>query len=289
MDNTKKDVVFIDAYNLIYSAFHGNQSPMKNQDGIPTNAIFTVTKMLQKLPKQFNDIAYCVAVFDGGGNFREELDENYKANRKPMPEELKVQMPYIKLAFEILGWPMMQAKDVEADDVIGTLAIRSAKAGYNTYIVSSDKDFRQIVSENLHVLDTMHDICYDPETVKEKMGITPDNVITYLSLLGDSADNVIGIDKVGKGTAAKYLNEYGNLEGIRVNQLLLKGVAGENMRLAFSSGKIDKNVQLITLKTDVDVSITVKDVKMKPLNVEKWVDFCKEMNFKTLLAQDYRP
>jgi DNA polymerase-1 len=289
MDNTKRDVVFVDAYNLIYRAFHGNQANMTNEEGLPTNAIYTTVKMLQKLPKQFNNLAFCVAVFDGGGNFREELDENYKANRKPMPESLKMQMPYIKQAFEILGWPTMQADKVEADDVIGTLAKRAAKAGFNTYIVSGDKDFRQIVEENLHVWDTMQDICYDPATVKEKMGVGPENVVPYLALLGDSSDNVMGVDKIGKGTAAKLLNEYGDLDGIRANQDKLKGKAGENMRAAFASGLIDKNIELITLKTELDVHITVKDVKMKQLDVQRWVEFCQKMNFRSFLATDPRP
>ncbi len=288
MDNNKRDVVFVDAYNLIYRAFHGNQSNLTSPEGIPTNAIYTTVKMLQKLPKQFNDIAYCLAVFDGGGNFRKELDENYKANRKPMPDDLKTQMPYIREAFEILGWPIMQAENVEADDVIGTLAKRAARAGYNTYIVSGDKDFRQIVSDNLHVLDTMQDVCYDPLTVQEKMGIAPSNVVSYLALLGDSSDNVIGVDKVGKGTAAKLLNEYGDMNGIRENQDKIKGKVGENMRAAFESGQIDKNIELITLK-EVDVNITVKDVKMKQLDVQRWVDFCQKFNFKSFLANSPHP
>ena len=288
MDNNQKDVVFVDAYNLIYRAFHGNQSNLTNSEGIPTNAIFTTIKMLQKLPKQFNDIAYCLAVFDGGDNFRMELDPNYKANRKPMPEELKVQMPYIREAFEILGWPIMQAENVEADDVIGTLAKRSAQKGFNTYVVSGDKDFRQIVTENLHVLDTMSDICYDPAMVKEKMGVGPENVVEFLALLGDSSDNVMGVDKVGKGTAAKLLNEYGDMDSIRKNQDELKGKSGENMRAAFASGQIDKNIELITLK-EVDIKITAKDVKMKELDVDRWNEFCKKFNFKSLVSSPLRP
>lgn len=289
MDNSKKDVVFVDAYNLIYRAFHGNQSNLTNGDGLPTNAIYTIVKMLQKLPKQFNDIAYCVAVFDGGGNFRTEIDEEYKANRKPMPEELKQQMPYIREAFEILGWPVYQAENVEADDVIGTLAKRAAKAGYNTYVVSGDKDFRAIVSDNLHILDTMYDICYDPQTVKEKMGVGPENVTAYLALLGDASDNVIGVDKVGKTTAAKLLNEYGDLNGIRANQDKIKGKVGENIRAAFASGQIDKNIELITLKTELEIHITSKDVRMKQLDVQRWVQFCEKMNFRGFLAKEPRP
>lgn len=284
MDNNQKDVVFLDAYNLIYRAFHGNQTNLTNSEGIPTNAIFTTVKMLKKIPNQFNDLAYCVSVFDGGKNFREELDENYKANRKPMPESLKLQMPFIKEAFDILGWPMIQADNVEADDVIGTLALRAAKANYNTYIISGDKDFRQIVADNLHVLDTMQDVAYDPNTVKEKMGIDPHNVVAYLSLLGDSADNVMGVDKVGKGTATKLLNEYGSMEGIRSNVHLIKGKVGENLKLAFENGQIERNIELITLKTDLDLTYTSKQLRLKEVDEQRWQDFCLRMNFKSLLS-----
>ncbi len=289
MDNTKQSVVFLDAYNLIYRAFHGNQSNLTNGNGLPTNAIFTTVKMLQKIPKNFNNLAYCVAVFDGGKNFREELDENYKANRKPMPEELKVQMPYIKLAFEILGWPMIQAENVEADDVIGTLANRAAKAGFNTYIISGDKDFRQIVKDNLFVWDTMQDIVYDPETVKEKMGVEPKNVVPFLAMLGDTADNVIGIDKVGKGTAAKLLNEYGSLEGIIENKDAIKGKVGENLREAIINGQLQKNVELITLKLDLDINYTSKQLRLKEVDGQRFYDFCMEMNFKSLIANSPKP
>lgn len=289
MDLNQRDVVFVDAYNLIYRAYHGNPAKFTNQEGLPTTAIYTTITMLQKLPKNFNDIAYCVAVFDGGGNFRTEIDAEYKANRKPMPEDLVTQMPYIKEAFEILGWPIFQAQGVEADDVIGTLAKRAAKAGYNTYVISGDKDFRAIATENLHILDTMSDTCYDPLTIKEKMGIGPENVTAYLALLGDGSDNIIGVDGVGKKTAAKLLIEYGDLEGIRLNQDKVKGKVGENLREAFANGTIDKNMQLATLKTDVDVHITVKDVKMKPVNTQKWVDFCQKMNFQSFANKIARP
>jgi DNA polymerase-1 len=289
MDINQRDVVFIDAYNLIYRAYHGNPAKLTNKEGLPTSAIYTTVKMLQNLPKNFNDIAYCVAVFDGGGNFRTDIDAEYKANRKPMPEDLVPQMPHIKEAFEILGWPIFQAQGVEADDVIGTLAKRAAKAGFNTYIVSGDKDFRAIVSENLHVLDTMQDICYDPHKVKEKMGVEPENVTSYLALLGDGTDNIIGVDGVGAKTAAKLLNEYGNLEGIRINQDKVKGKVGENLRAAFASGLIDKNMQLATLKTDLNVHITVKDVKMKQVNTPRWVQFCEKMNFQSFPTKMARP
>lgn len=277
----EQDVVFIDAYNLIYRAFHGNQSKLTNADGLPTNAIYTITTMLFKLRKQFTNIVHAVAVFDGGGNFRKELDAEYKANRKPMPDELKVQMPYIKEVFEILGWPIIQAENVEADDVIATLAKRSAAKGFNTYIVSGDKDFRSIVTHNLNVVDTMQDICYDREKVFEKMGVYPENVVAYLSLLGDGVDNVIGIEQVGKKTAAKLLQTYGNLDGLIANKEELKGVAGTNIRAAIDSGLLAKNVELVTMKTDLEINITRKDVTLRNIDQERWNIFCEKMNFKT--------
>lgn len=290
MDNYQEaqDVVFIDAYNLIYRAYHGNQSKLTNSEGIPTNAIYTVTSMLLKLRNQFSNIAYALAVFDGGGNFRKELDEEYKANRKPMPDDLKTQMPYIKELFEILGWSVMQAENVEADDVIGTLAVRSAQKGFNTYIVSGDKDFRQIVRPNLNVIDTMYDVCYDPIKVKEKMGVGPENVVAWLALVGDSSDNVKGVDKVGPGTATKLLETYGNLQGIIDHKDEVKGKVGEYLREAINNGQLAKSVELVTLKTDLEIHITKKDVRVNDRDEVRWLAFCEKMNFKTF-ARNPKP
>lgn len=285
MKDDAKDVLFVDAYNLIYRAYHGNPAKLTNSAGVPTSAILTVAKMLLKLPGQFDNLAFAVAVFDGGGgiNFRKELDENYKAQRKEMPEDLKIQMPYIKRVFELLGWPIMQSPDVEADDVISTLAVRAANKGFNTYIVSSDKDFRQIVSDNLHILDTMHDICYDRETIKEKMGVYPDNVPAWLALVGDESDNVAGVDKVGKGTAPKLLEKYINLQGVIDHKDEIKGKVGENIRIAIDNGQLLKSLELVTVKTDLDIQITSKDVRMKEIDYQQWNDFCHELELKSLM------
>lgn len=286
-----EDVVLVDAYNLIYRAFHGNKNPLTNSAGIPTNAILTVSRMLKNLPKSFSNLTFAVAVFDGGGgtNFRKELDEDYKANRAEMPEDLKIQMPYIKRAFELLGWPILQAPNVEADDVLGTLALRASKKGYNTYIISGDKDFRQIVNDNLHVIDTMNDICYDRETVKEKMGVYPENVPAWLALVGDDSDNVLGVEKIGKGTAPKLLNQYGNLQGVIDNKDEIKGKVGENLREAIANGQLQKSVELVTLKTDVEIEFTRKTITPKPVNVSEWNAFCDELDMKTLKIFEKKP
>lgn len=280
--NMDKDVVFIDAYNLIYRAFHGNKAPLTNSEGMPTNAIVTVANMLLKLKGQFSNLTFALAVFDGGGNFRKDLDEDYKANRKEMPEELKVQMPHIRRLFEILGWPCYQAENVEADDVIGSLALRSAQKGFNTYIISGDKDFRQIVKSNLHVIDTMRDVCYDPEMVLEKMGVTPANITAWLALNGDSSDNVAGVEKWGPGTITKYLNEYGSLEELIKNKEAIKGKAGETFREAVDNGQLQKSLELVTLKTDLPITLKASELRLKAVEKEKWLSFCNEMNIQKL-------
>lgn len=286
-----QDVVLVDAYNLIYRAFHGNQNKLTNEQGIPTNAIYTVARMLLKLPKSFSNLTFAVAVFDGGGgtNFRKELDEDYKAHRKEMPEDLKIQMPYIKRAFELLGWPILQAPNVEADDVLGTMALRASLKGYNTYIISGDKDFRQIVNDNLHIIDTMYDVCYDKETVKEKMGVYPENVAAWLALVGDDSDNVKGVEKVGKGTAPKLLDQYGSLQGIIDNQHEIKGKVGENIRAAIANGQLQKSLDLVTLKTDVEIEFTRKTITPKGINVPEWNLFCEELNMKSLKIFEKSP
>lgn len=289
MDNQAQDAVFVDAYNLMYRAFHGGPEKLTNKDGMPTGGILTLCKMLKNLPTQFNSLTYTLAVFDGGGNnFRKEIDENYKANRKPMPDAMVPQFPYMKKAFELLGWPCMQAQDVEADDVIATLALRAAKKGLNSFIVSGDKDFRAIVSDNLHVIDTMHSVCYDPATVKEKMGVGPENVTGFLALLGDGTDNVNGVAKVGKGTAAKWLNQFGNVDNLIANMDSLTGVAGQNFRDAVTNGQFARDLSLINMKTDLDIHITVKDVKMKPIDVTAWNEFCEELDLRSLITK-YKP
>lgn len=289
MEMEQKDVVFVDIYNMMYRAYHGNQTNMKNPGGMPTGAIYTTIRMLQKIPQQYN-IEYALAVFDGGGdNFRKALDAEYKANRKPMPDDLKIQMPYIKRAMELLGWPMMQAKEVEADDVIGTMALRAEAKGFKVYIISSDKDFRQLVSNNISIVDTMKDVCYDRATVIEKMEVTPENVRAYLALLGDASDNVKGVDGIGSGTAIKLLNQYGSLEELIKNKDQVKNKVGENLRLAIENGQLQKSLDLVTLKTDLDIKITSKDVKMKPVEQQGWLDFCTEMNFKSFLKNQPSP
>jgi DNA polymerase-1 len=280
----QKTFLLIDAYNLIYRAFHGNQNKLTSPSGMPTNAIYTVSTMLLKIIKQHGKSTYMLAVFDGGGdNFRKEIDENYKANRKEMPEDLKVQFPYIKQIFKILGFPIYQAHDVEADDVIASLAVRASAVNILVNIISGDKDFRAIVGDNINVLDTMHDVIYNRQTVFDKMGVYPENVRDYLALIGDSSDNVPGIDKVGPGTAAKLLTTYGSIQGIIDNQDKLKGKVGENIKTAIADGSLEKYVKLVTMVTDCQVKLKVKDITKNPVDQVAWEEFCTELGMLSFI------
>lgn len=279
----KGDVVLIDGYNLMYRAFHGTKNTFKTSYGLPTSAIYTTMNMLKKIPAQF-DIQYGLVVFDGkGSTFRDELDSEYKANRSPMPEDLKLQIEPLKEGIGVLGWPLITADGVEADDIIGTLAVRAASKGFNVYIVSGDKDFRALVDDRIKIVDTMYNVIYDREQVFEKMGVYPENVTGYLAMLGDSSDNVGGIDKVGKKTAAKLLNEFGSIDGVIKNVDSIKGIVGQNLKIAIENGALEKALSLIKLKTNVEVPITTKSVSLKDIEEEKFVEFCKKYEFASWL------
>ncbi len=286
MKDDANDVVFFDMYNLIYRAYHGNQNKLTNSQGIPTNAIHTTMNMMLNLEDSFSNLKFALCAFDGGAtSFRKELDPMYKAHRNPMPEDLSKQMPYIKEAMHLMGWPVLEADSVEADDVIGALAHRAAKKGFNTYIVSSDKDFRSLVRENLFILDTMNKNIYDREKVFEKMGVYPENVIAYLALLGDSADNIPGIDKVGEKTAAKYLNQYVNIEGIRHHVNEIKGVVGQNLKAGFDSGRIDLNLKLITLALDTKIELKSGELLKRPCQMDALIHFCDDLNLNFIKSR----
>lgn len=284
-EQSKGDFVIIDAYNLIHRAYYGNMNKLTNKDGIPTNAMYTFAKMIQKIPKKFDDLKYIVCVFDGGegSNFRKEIDPEYKAQRSETPEDLKIQIPYIKEIVNLLGFPILYPNNEEADDIIGTLAVRASKSNFSTYIFSGDKDFRALVNDNIVIIDTMKDIVYNRDKIKEVMDIYPEQVRDYLVLLGDAVDNVPGVEKVGAKTAAKLLNQYQDLEGIKNNLKNIKGVVGENLKKAFESGLIEKNKKLISLKLDCEVKITSKFLTKKDIEEKKWEDFCEKMDFKSFL------
>lgn len=270
----KPTIVLIDGYNIMYRAFHGNKYGMQTKSGIPTNAIYTTLNMVRNLYRKIQIDNACV-VFDGGKNFRHELVDDYKANRASMPDDLRTQVPHIKDGLEVLGWPQLQSVAEEADDLIASIAIDKAAQGYQVYIISGDKDFRQIVSDNITIVDTMYDIYYTPAVVLEKMGVTPAQVGGYLAILGDSSDNIKGIDKVGKKTAATLMNTYGTTDNLIANADKVGGKVGENLRAAIANNQLQTSISLVNLKTDLNLDYSQYDFCLKevdPLKLDLFID-----------------
>lgn len=209
--NKHNTLILVDGTNYLYRAFHAVPS-LRNAQGLPTGAVYGITNMLKKLLQDYQPV-YAAVVFDAKGpTFRHELYPEYKANRPEMPEDLITQIPLVHKMVQALGFPLLMESGVEADDVIGTLAKQAEAEGKQTLIFTGDKDFAQIVSPAITLIDTMKNIRLDVLGVLDKFGISPDLIVDYLSLMGDSVDNVPGVKKVGPKTAVKWLKTYGSLE-----------------------------------------------------------------------------
>ena len=200
-----------------------------------------------------------ICVFDAKGkNFRHELFESYKANRPPMPEELRSQIEPIFELVRLQGWPLLQVEGVEADDVLGTLAVQAVVVGWDVVIATGDKDLAQLVSDHIHLINTMTKTVLDREGVFEKYGVYPECVIDYLALMGDKVDNVPGINKCGPKTAAKWIAEYGCLDNLVANADQVKGKIGEYLREGIPF--LDLAKKLVTINTQAQLySLYVKD------------------------------
>jgi len=209
----RPDLVLIDGSSYLYRAFYA-LPPLTNSKGAPTGAVYGVLNMLAKFLREFTPPRIGV-VFDAPGKtFRDELFAEYKAHRPPMPDDLRSQTQPLLAAVEALGLPVLRVDGVEADDVIGTLARRAAARGHSVLISTGDKDMAQLVDEHITLINTMSGTILDRAGVKTKFDVYPEQIIDYLALVGDSSDNIPGIDKVGPKTAAKWLNSYGTLDGL---------------------------------------------------------------------------
>ena len=251
-----KTVLLVDGSNFLYRAFHGLPD-LRTSAGEPTGAIKGFANMLRMIKSMIHP-DYAACVFDAhGGTFRDEIYSEYKANRPPMPEDLACQVEPIFSMVKAQGWPFLQVPGIEADDVIGTLAKQAEKKGFKVFIATGDKDMSQLVTENVFILNTMTRQILDVDGVKAKYGVSPDKIIDYLSLMGDAVDNVPGITKCGPKTAAKWVNDFGSLDGIMQRAGEVKGKAGEYLREGM--GFLPTARALVTIKTDADLSEYVKD------------------------------
>ncbi|MDF7675906.1 DNA polymerase I [Neisseriaceae bacterium ESL0693] len=247
----QKTLLLVDGSSYLYRAFHA-LAPLTSPAGMPTGAVYGVLNMLRRLRLDTpHDYACCV--FDAKGeNFRHALYPDYKANRPPMPEDLRPQAEILPELVYQMGWPVLVVSGVEADDVIGTLTQTAKQSGYHTIISTGDKDMAQLVNDQVTLVNTMTNELLDIDGVIAKFGVRPDQIIDYLSLIGDKVDNVPGVDKCGPKTAVKWLNEYGSLQNIIAHAEDIKGKVGENLRQACPH--LPLSHQLITIKTDVDLT-----------------------------------
>ncbi len=260
-----KRLVLIDGSSYLFRAFHA-LPPLSNARGEPTGALFGVVNMLRAHLKDKPD--YIAFVMDASGpTFRDDLDPQYKANRPPMPDELRAQIEPLMAIVQALGLPIIRESGVEADDVIGTLALQAAKEGVDVTVSTSDKDMAQLVRPGVVLVNTMSGSKLDSdEAVVAKFGVTPAQIIDYLSLMGDAVDNIPGVPKCGPKTAAKWLGEYGSLEGVIANADGIGGKIGESLRATLP--RLPLNYQLATIRTDVDLHEAYGDLAMRERDVD---------------------
>lgn len=251
-----KTLLLVDGSSYLYRAFHA-MPDLRNSANEPVGAIQGVLNMLRRLHKDYPS-DYSACVFDAKGKtFRDDLYPEYKANRASMPDDLRVQIEPLYETIRAMGWPLIIEEGVEADDVIGALAKQAEKEGIRTIISTGDKDITQLVNEHITVVNTMRDAfrktddVLDIAGVENKFGIPPERIIDYLILVGDTADNVPGVEKVGPKTAVKWLTEYGTLDNIIANADNIKGVVGENLRKALPW--LPTARELITIRCDIGI------------------------------------
>ena len=274
-----KKLVLIDGSSYIYRAFYA-LPPLTSPKGEPTGAIYGFVRMLSSLLKELNP-DYIAVVFDyPKKTFRHEKVESYKATRKETPDLLKEQIPKIKEILKLWGIKIFEIEGYEADDIIATLT-KKFKDRYEILIVSPDKDMIQLVDKNVKLLNPMQNIIYDIDKVKEKYGIYPDQFVDYQIIIGDAVDNIKGVKGVGKKTAIKLLNQYGNLNGIIQNLDSLK----PKIREAFneSLSKLKETEFLVKLKDDINLNISIDDLKIKNTKWEDLKRVFEELGFKSLL------
>ena len=274
-------LVLIDGSSYLYRAFHA-LPPLTGPDGSPTGALFGIVNMLRGHLKENPD--YMAFVVDApGGTFRDALYPEYKANRPPMPDDLRAQVEPMMQIVEALGFPILRVGGVEADDVIGTLAVQAQAQGIPVTISTGDKDFAQLVRPGITLTNTMSGSVLDEPAVREKFGVRPDQIVDYLALMGDTVDNVPGVDKCGPKTAAKWLGEYGTLDAVIANAERIGGKIGENLRAALP--RLPLNRQLVTIKTDVELEQRANELKLRPRDTDALRELYARYGFNAALKE----
>ncbi|MBO9661841.1 DNA polymerase I [Dokdonella sp.] len=281
MSAPRPRLVLIDGSSYLYRAFHA-LPPLSNAAGEPTGALFGVVNMLRAILKQKPD--YAAFVQDAPGpTFRDALYPAYKATRQATPEDLIAQVEPMMQIVSALGFPILRVDGVEADDVIGTLARRAVAEGIDVTVSTGDKDFAQLVEPGIELVNTMTNTTLDAAAVIEKFGVRPDQIVDYLALMGDSVDNIPGVEKCGPKTAAKWLAEYGSLDGVIAAAEKVGGKIGENLRKALPQLPLSR--QLATIKTDVELEQGPGDLHLRDRDVDALRGLYKRYEFNAALKE----
>ncbi len=281
-----KTLLLVDGSSYLYRAFHA-MPDLRNAQGAPTGAIYGMINMLRRLRNDYS-AAYMACVFDAKGKtFRDDLYAEYKAQRASMPEDLAKQIEPIHEAVRALGWPILMVDGIEADDVIGTLAVQAAEHGMKTVVSTGDKDLAQLVNDHVTLINTMSNEKLDRAGVIAKFGVPPERIVDYLTLVGDTVDNVPGVPKVGPKTALKWLTQYESLDGVIANAASIGGAVGENLRNALDW--LPQARALVTVKTDCDLTkhmISIPEsLCQQPEDKAALIEFFTRQNFRSWLRE----
>jgi DNA polymerase-1 len=287
---SKPILLLVDGSSFLYRAYHALPD-LRGPEGQPTGAVHGIVAMMKKLREDIG-AEHAACVFDAKGpTFRDEWYAEYKAQRAPMPDDLRAQIEPIHEVVRLLGWPVLEVPGIEADDAIGTLARLGAASGHQVVVATGDKDLAQLVTPDVSLINTM---AKPPERLDEagvlaKFGVPPDRIIDYLTLMGDTVDNVPGVEKVGPKTAAKWIAEHGSLDGVMANADKIKGVAGENLRKALDWLPMGR--KLVTVRCDCDLGGHVPGwpaldaLALKPVDESGLAGFYGRYGFKTWLKE----
>jgi DNA polymerase-1 len=281
-----KTLLLVDGSSYLYRAFHA-MPDLRNTEGAPTGAIYGMINMLRRLRQDYS-AAYIACVFDAKGKtFRDDLYPEYKANRASMPEDLVLQIEPIHEVVRALGWPILMIEGIEADDVIGTLSVQATQAGLHTVISTGDKDLAQLVNDKVTLINTMSNEKLDRAGVITKFGVPPERIVDYLTLVGDTVDNVPGVEKVGPKTAVKWLTQYDSLDGVISHAADIGGVVGDNLRKTLDW--LPQARTLVTVKCDCDLSAQMQSISetlnQQEENKEAMRAFFSRMGFRTWLRE----
>ena len=281
-------LLLVDGSSYLYRAYHA-MPDLRSPQGFPTGAIHGFIAMMKRLRDQVlgsGGHGHAACVFDAPGpTFRDEWYPEYKAHRAPMPDDLRLQIEPIHEVVRLLGWPVLQVPGIEADDAIGTLARAASGAGHQVVISTGDKDLAQLVNDRVTLINTMSNERLDSAGVQAKFGVPPARIVDYLALIGDTVDNVPGVDKVGPKTAARWLAEYGSLDGVMAAAPTIKGVAGENLRRALDW--LPQGRRLVTVVTDCDLAAhisgwpSIEALALLPVDRSGLLAFYERHGFKS--------